>query len=53
MFSNARYKKQLKEIEDKILEMLSNASGDILADEELINTLGASKQTSATIQKNN
>ena len=48
--SNAGYKKQLKEIEDKILEMLSNASGDILEDEELINTLGASKQTSATIE---
>jgi dynein heavy chain len=48
--SNAGFKKQLKEIEDKILEMLSNASGDILEDEELINTLGASKQTSATIE---
>ena len=42
--------KTLKEIEDKILEMLSNSSGDILEDEELINTLGASKQTSATIE---
>ena len=30
--------------------MLTNASGDILEDEELINTLGASKQTSATIE---
>jgi len=38
--SNAGFKKQLKEIEDKILEMLSNASGDILEDEELINNSG-------------
>ncbi|EKX45970.1 hypothetical protein GUITHDRAFT_94428 [Guillardia theta CCMP2712] len=46
---NASYKKQLAEIEDKILKMLSEAGGDILEDEELINTLSASKVTSNEI----
>jgi dynein heavy chain len=43
--------KQLKEIEDKILQLLANASGDILEDEVLINTLAASKKTSNEINK--
>ncbi|KAK3247674.1 hypothetical protein CYMTET_42830 [Cymbomonas tetramitiformis] len=47
--SNARMKKELKEIEDKILFMLSNAKGNILDDEELINTLAQSKVTSNEI----
>jgi hypothetical protein len=38
---NAGFKKQISEIEDKILKMLSEAGGDILEDEELINTLSA------------
>jgi dynein heavy chain len=41
--------KQLKEIEDKILHMLANASGNILDDEVLIATLAASKTTSAAV----
>ncbi len=36
-------KKELKDIEDKILFMLSNSQGNILDDEELINTLAQSK----------
>ena len=41
--SNAKMKKELKDIEDKILSMLSNSQGNILDDEELINTLAQSK----------
>jgi hypothetical protein len=41
--SNAKMKKELKDIEDKILQMLSNSQGNILDDEELINTLAQSK----------
>eukprot|EP00798_Chlamydomonas_sp_ICE-L_P022533 gene22533-29660_t len=48
--SNAQMKKELKEIEDKILFMLSNSTGNILDDEELINTLSQSKVTSNEIQ---
>jgi len=47
--SNAEMKKELKEIEDKILFMLSNSQGNILDDEELINTLAQSKVTSNEI----
>ena len=36
-------KKELKGLEDQILFMLSNAKGNILDDEELINTLAQSK----------
>merc|ERR1719498_259755 len=39
---SAASKAQLKEIEDKILELLSNASGNILDNEELINELANS-----------
>ena len=49
--SNAKMKKELKEIEDKILFMLSNAQGNILDDEELINTLAQSKVTSNEISQ--
>jgi dynein heavy chain len=41
ILQNAGFKKQISEIEDKILKMLSEAGGDILEDEELINTLSA------------
>jgi len=51
VISNAKMKKELKEIEDKILFMLSNAQGNILDDEELINTLAQSKITSNEISK--
>jgi dynein heavy chain len=47
--SNAKMKKELKDIEDKILYMLSNSQGNILDDEELINTLAQSKVTSNEI----
>uniref|UniRef100_K3WBQ8 Dynein heavy chain C-terminal domain-containing protein n=1 Tax=Globisporangium ultimum (strain ATCC 200006 / CBS 805.95 / DAOM BR144) TaxID=431595 RepID=K3WBQ8_GLOUD len=43
-------KKQLKEIEDKILYMLENSQGNILDDEELIDTLAHSKVTSSAIK---
>lgn len=44
-------KKQLKGIEDKILKLLSESEGNILDDEELINTLGESKITSGVISE--
>ena len=47
--SNARMKKELKEIEDKILYLLSASEGNILDDETLINTLAQSKVTSNEI----
>ena len=47
--SNARMKKELTEIEDKILHLLSNATGNILDDEVLIDTLAQSKVTSDEI----
>jgi len=40
---SARAKAQLKDLEDKILALLSSASGNILDDEELIETLANSK----------
>ena len=42
---------QLRDIENQILHMLAEASGDILDDEELINALGRSKTTSDAINK--
>ncbi|KAJ3415371.1 Dynein heavy chain 6, axonemal, partial [Chytridiales sp. JEL 0842] len=47
----ANDKKQLKEIEEKILRLLFNSEGNILDDEELINTLNQSKVTSAAIKE--
>ena len=49
--SMAADKKQLQDIEDKILKLLSESTGDILDDEELINTLADSKTTSAIIKE--
>jgi dynein heavy chain len=49
VISNAKMKKELKEIEDKILFLLSNSQGNILDDEELIDTLAQSKVTSNEI----
>ncbi|KAG8459526.1 hypothetical protein KFE25_012861 [Diacronema lutheri] len=49
VLSNAAMQKQLKEIEDQILRLLSEASGNILDDEQLINTLAQSKVTSDEI----
>ncbi|XP_066905838.1 dynein axonemal heavy chain 6 isoform X4 [Halyomorpha halys] len=42
-------KTQLKAIEDKILKMLFASEGNILDDEELVETLNESKETSAVI----
>ncbi|EFJ52606.1 dynein heavy chain 7 [Volvox carteri f. nagariensis] len=42
-------KKQLGELEDKILKLLKESSGNILDDEQLINTLNHSKTTSSVI----
>ncbi|CAM9238748.1 unnamed protein product, partial [Choristocarpus tenellus] len=47
----ANDQKTLKEIENKILYMLANASGNILDDEELINALSQSKVTSKAINE--
>ncbi|EQC41008.1 hypothetical protein, variant 1 [Saprolegnia diclina VS20] len=50
VLEDAANKKTLKEIEDKILHMLQTAEGNILNDERLIETLGASKITANTIE---
>jgi dynein heavy chain len=47
--NNARMKKELQEIENKILYLLSNSQGNILDDENLIETLAQSKVTSSEI----
>lgn len=44
-------KRQLKELEDKILKLVAEASDDILNDEELIITLDQSKETSVNINE--
>lgn len=49
VISMAADKKQLQDIEDKILQMLSEVEGNILDDEELIETLGDSKVISGVI----
>ncbi|GIQ86877.1 dynein heavy chain 1, axonemal, partial [Kipferlia bialata] len=48
--NNARMKAELKALEDKILQLLSESEGDILADETLIDTLSQSKTTSTDIK---
>lgn len=50
VLNNSKMKKQLKDIEDRILVLLSNSEGNILDDEELINTLAQSKTTSKEIE---
>lgn len=44
-------KRQLQELEDKILRLMSEVQGRILEDEELIITLDQSKKTSNTVNK--
>lgn len=44
-------KSQLKGIEDKILKLLFQSEGNILDDEELIDTLNESKVTLYNIEK--
>ncbi|ELK12135.1 Dynein heavy chain 3, axonemal [Pteropus alecto] len=48
---SARNKKQLKDIEDKILEVLSLSEGNILEDETAIRILSSSKQLSEEISE--
>ena len=48
--SIANDKRQLKDLEDKILKLLKESEGNILDDEQLIATLNNSKLTSAAIQ---
>ena len=45
-FSSDQLAAQLKELEDRILKLLRESTGNILDDEVLINTLNNSKQTS-------
>jgi dynein heavy chain len=49
VIESAQSKAQLKEIEDKILELLSSSTGNILDDEELVNALSNSKVASDKI----
>ncbi|XP_048348807.1 dynein axonemal heavy chain 3 [Sphaerodactylus townsendi] len=48
---SAANKKQLKEIEDKILEVLSKSEGNILEDETAIKVLSSSKELSEEISE--
>ncbi|TPX54258.1 hypothetical protein SeMB42_g00367 [Synchytrium endobioticum] len=50
VMNNAAMKKELKDIEDKILYLLSSVQGSPVDDERLIDTLAASKETSEEIQ---
>ena len=50
IISNAKMKKELKEIEDKILFRLSNSEGNPVDDVDLIKVLEASKVKSAEIK---
>eukprot|EP00954_Amorphochlora_amoebiformis_P013449 1056195-Amorphochlora_amoeboformis.AAC.1 len=47
----AKAKNQLQDIEDAILDLLKSSEGDILADEQLIQTLDNSKKTSKEISE--
>ena len=51
IIEDAENKRQLKEIEDSILELLAKAEGNILDDAVLIETLSQSKITSNKIEK--
>jgi len=51
IIESATNKKQLKEIEDKILEVLSKSEGNILEDETAINILSSSKELSEEISE--
>eukprot|EP00494_Astrolonche_serrata_P034611 UN34880 len=47
----AKDKQELKDIESKILRLLNESEGNILDDEELIETLDDSKKTSIVINQ--
>ncbi|XP_069761611.1 dynein axonemal heavy chain 3 isoform X2 [Narcine bancroftii] len=51
ILESAQNKKQLKEIEDKILEVLSSSEGNILEDETAIKVLSSSKMLSEDLSE--
>ena len=51
VLSNARMRKELQELEDQILYMLSTSTGNILDDSKLIETLATSKTKSIEISQ--
>jgi len=51
VLDSAKAKAQLKELEDKILALLSSSTGNILDDEELIETLSNSKVMGTKIEE--
>jgi dynein heavy chain len=51
VLESAKAKAQLKELEDKILALLSSSTGNILDDEELIETLSSSKIMGTKIEE--
>lgn len=51
IMESAKNRKQLKEIEDKILEVLSTSQGNILEDETAIEILSSSKVLSKEISE--
>jgi len=51
VLDSAKAKAQLKELEDKILALLSSSTGNILDDEELIETLSSSKVMGTKIEE--
>ena len=51
ILESAQNRRQLKELEDKILEILSSSQGNILEDEQAINVLSSSKVLSEEISE--
>ena len=51
ILESAKNKKQLKQIEDRILEVLSSSQGNILEDETAIKVLSSSKTLSIEISE--
>merc|ERR1719271_86981 len=51
VIESAKAKAQLKDLEDKILALLSSSTGNILDDEELIETLSSSKVMGVKIEE--
>ncbi|CAL1134249.1 unnamed protein product [Cladocopium goreaui] len=51
VIESAKAKAQLKDLEDKILQLLSSSTGNILDDEELIETLSSSKIMGTKIEE--
>ena len=49
MAQNAEMNRQLKNVEDKILQLLAASEGDVLEDDLLVNTIADAKQTANEI----